>query len=232
MNTKYVTDCNLEYINNELELEENFLVYALKRYQNEEKEWIFIRTTCVYGAMKTEENGEIFIGIRSELGGMRFSVEEIASNFSIYGRFGNEFVAPDRDEVAFKGHDGIYDRIGGDDRQGVYYCGDNNNMLIFSAESEKDEIADIVNATHSGYDHLVKTLNSTNGVIVYWTKAESTTSDYVIYYDFDPREFVDKGYREIIKTLREVEYEHRYMKYVEVKEGKSAPIPKKDGVRD
>ena len=85
-------DFLLNYINNDLDDDENFIVLSDSQYKNEDGK-ILINCMDRYAARKyIDEDGEIKINVSTMGGGCRFHVKEIASNFHILNRFGEFFI--------------------------------------------------------------------------------------------------------------------------------------------
>jgi hypothetical protein len=76
---------SLNYIHERLQLEENFLIYALESFSGK-NDIISIVATNVYRARKVinVRTGQCYISVRSEIGLITFSIHEIAKNFRIY----------------------------------------------------------------------------------------------------------------------------------------------------
>ena len=82
----------LDYINNDLEDNENFIVLSDSQYKNEDGK-ILINCMDRYAARKyIDEDGEIKIIVSTMGGGCQISIADITSNFHILNRFGEFFI--------------------------------------------------------------------------------------------------------------------------------------------
>lgn len=115
-----------------------------------------------------------------------------------------------------------------EDRYCIYY-NEERNIAIFAVNyCPKEKIDDVFNGISvEAYERLIDFMNTNNNLIVYWTKVESTTSDYTIYcgcnYEGDWN-IIDLN--EYLFLLREGE--SNYMKYNIVKGGELKPFNVRD----
>lgn len=105
----------------------------------------------------------------------------------------------------------------------IYFDPINNNMILF-APFDDCTIESVCDATVSegAYEYLIEQFNNTKNMIVLWSEIYGTTSDYVIYYDFDVKQLVGKSWKEIVNMLPEGEV--IAYKFVEVKNGVSRKL--------
>jgi hypothetical protein len=114
-----------------------------------------------------------------------------------------------------------YDRIVKSGRKEVYFNSDTNNMIVVNPLDKPETSTDVFNGiTDLPYDYLINMLNTEHGLVIHWYKVEGTTSDYVIHYDLNPKELLDKKYSEIKKVLEAAEHEPAFYKYTYIKEDK------------
>ncbi len=106
----------------------------------------------------------------------------------------------------------------------MFYDETNNNLIIFNPLDEGIDTESICNGiSNKAYLYLINELNANKNLVIEWSQIEGTTSDYVIYHDLEPLDFVDKAHEKIIKTLPKVKECFGY-KYVEIKNGKERKI--------
>lgn len=106
-----------------------------------------------------------------------------------------------------------------EDRYRIYY-NEERNVAIFAVNyCPKEKIDDVFNGISvKAYRELIDFMNANDNLIIYWTKVESTTSDYTIYCDCDYEEdwnIIDLN--EYLWCLREGENSN--FKYNIVKDG-------------
>ena len=111
-----------------------------------------------------------------------------------------------------------------EDRYHIYY-NEERNVAIFAVNyCSTEKIDDVFNGISvEAYGRLINFMNANNNLIVYWTKIESTTSDYTIYCDCNYEEdwnIIDLD--EYLWCLREGE--SNSMKYNIVKDGELTPL--------
>jgi len=112
----------------------------------------------------------------------------------------------------------------------VYHDPINNNLILFCPRDVDTDIDSVCNSIVSfKYDYLINKLNSHNNLIVHWSQVSGTTSDYIIYYDYNVNEFKNKSYKEITKILSKENYLIGW-KYQEVKNGSVRAITREEMV--
>ena len=69
-----------------------------------------------------------------------------------------------------------------EDRYHIYY-NEERNVAIFAVNyCTREKIDDVFNGISvKAYRELIDFMNANDNLIIYWTKVESTTSDYTIY---------------------------------------------------
>lgn len=111
-----------------------------------------------------------------------------------------------------------------EDRYHIYY-NEAANVAIFAVNyCPREKIEDVFNGiSEEAYERLINFMNVNDNLIVYWTKVESTTSDYTIYCDCNYEEdwnIIDLN--EYLWCLREGE--SNCYKYNIVKNGELIPF--------
>jgi hypothetical protein len=76
-------------------------------------------------------------------------------------------------------------------------------------------ITSVCDATVSdgAYDYLINVLNVSDNVLVVWSEVSGTTSDYMIFYDFDVFDLKEKPYKEIVKILPNSNIPYKFQEY-------------------
>ena len=109
-------------------------------------------------------------------------------------------------------------------KRSVYYDLINNNLIVFTPIDKDTDIDSVCNSIRDSiYNYLINELNTKNNLIVSWSQISFTTSDYDIYYNFNVDDFKNKSYKEIMKTLSNIE-KVPGMKYQEIKNGIASAI--------
>jgi hypothetical protein len=96
----------------------------------------------------------------------------------------------------------------------VYYDPINNNLILFNPMDDCS-ITSVCDATVSdgAYDYLINVLNVSGNVLVVWSEVSGTTSDYMIFYDFDVFDLKEKPYKEIVKILPNSNIPYKFQEY-------------------
>ena len=111
-----------------------------------------------------------------------------------------------------------------EDRYHIYYNKERNIAIFAVNYCPKENINDVFNGISvAAYRQLIDFMNANDNLIIYWTKVESTTSDYTIYCDCNYKEdwnIIDL--KEYLWCLREGE--SNTFKYNIVKDGELKPF--------
>lgn len=124
----------------------------------------------------------------------------------------------------------VYYKINKSIRKEMFYDSINNNLIIFVPLDESIDTESICNGiSFDMYNYLINELNNNKNLVVCWSQIEFTTSDYTIYYDFEPRIIKEvKNYSKLLKMLQNETLEHNSMKYNAVKDGRLIPIKRNE----
>ena len=111
-----------------------------------------------------------------------------------------------------------------EDRYRIYYNKERNVAIFAVNYCPTEKIDDVFNGISvKAYRELIDFMNANDNLIIYWTKVESTTSDYTIYCDCNYEEdwnIIDLN--EYLCCLREGE--SNSFKYNIVKDGELVPF--------
>lgn len=108
--------------------------------------------------------------------------------------------------------------------QDVFYDKKNNNLIVFNPLDEGVNTESICNGiSNKAYLYLINELNTNKNLVIEWSQIEGTTSDYVIYYDLEPLDFIDRSFAKTMESLPKIKDTFGY-KYVEIKNGKERKI--------
>lgn len=111
-----------------------------------------------------------------------------------------------------------------EDRYCIYYSNITNVAIVAVNYCPREKIDDVFNGiSKEAYEQLISFMNTRDNLIIYWTKVESTTSDYTIYCDCDYEEgwnIIDL--EEYLWSLREGK--NNSYKYNIVKNGELIPF--------
>jgi hypothetical protein len=113
--------------------------------------------------------------------------------------------------------DNIFYKMDHKRKYSMYHDPINNNIILFCPYDDCT-IESVCNSTVSpgAYEYLIRVLKNTSSVVVLWSEVEMTTSDYIIYYDFNVNELENKTYAEIMDMLPENKL---WYKFTEFKNG-------------
>ena len=79
-----------------------------------------------------------------------------------------------------------------EDRYCIYYNEDRNVTIVAIPYCKDESVSDVFNGISSDrYLPLIKFMNEHKNLIIYWTKVEGTTSDYIVYCDADYLSYCD-----------------------------------------
>lgn len=101
----------------------------------------------------------------------------------------------------------------------MYYSSHFNSLIVFEpVDKEVDDIGDIINALPKEYfNWLENKLLTEFKLIVHWTQAAWTTSDFDIYYDLNPSELELTKFKSVKNVLKEYNSNPISYKYTEIK---------------
>lgn len=119
---------------------------------------------------------------------------------------------------------GTYAKMNKEKRE-IYYNDKSNNLIVFSPMGDETTV-DICNGiAEENYNYIINFLNNSYNVIVYWSKFEGVTSDYIIYEDLVPSDLKGLEFNEVQNKLIEsiVSGDIQY-KYIVVRNGIASKI--------
>lgn len=75
---------------------------------------------------------------------------------------------------------GTYKKVNDDEKE-IYYNEESDNLIVFNPIDDENT-EDVCNSiSDENYNYLIRFLNNNKHVVVYWSKVEGTTSDYIIF---------------------------------------------------
>jgi hypothetical protein len=112
----------------------------------------------------------------------------------------------------------------------VYHDPINNNLLVFNPYDDCtiDEVCDAT-VSEGAYEYLIDLLNTSTNIVVNWSEVSGTTSDYIIYHDFNVNDLVNKTHKEIMNILPRG---YLHYKFTEFKNGEESIIDTKKFLKE
>jgi len=121
-----------------------------------------------------------------------------------------------------------YKKVNNSKRREVFYDEKNNNMIVFDPCDKETDTHSICNGIADDmYGFLINELNTEKDLVVMWSQVEGTTSDYTIYCDYNPSQFVEKKWLEIVEILSHSTEQTNTLKYNMIKDGKLIHVRRK-----